>query len=195
MECYGRSYNKLDKCKDCEFRSFCQDAADLKASHSQYNDDIKSDVSISDLPKSFVEQEAYNEEMSLRENTRYTLDEMIALIRKLLEMDPLILEYVRMKITNPAITLEQMAIERELLEREKRNLAVNRLSYTLEALCGVNIARGDAKKKFMKLLEEKPISREGVNKMLIKACKEHPELELILRNRKHRKQHEYESNS
>ena len=101
--------------------------------------------------------------MNSREIPSYSLEEMIALIRKLLEMDPLVLEYVRMKISNTAITLEQMAREREQLERERKSFAVNQLSVVFERLAGVNVFRGETKKRFLDLLREKPISREGVN--------------------------------
>ncbi len=97
MECYGKSFGRKDACADCELAPWCKDAGDPP---------LSGDVNIDDLPIASRHSSVSDED---EEPLRYTRSQMLQLIMLLIDLDDQrIREIVRMKMSDPDISLSQI---------------------------------------------------------------------------------------
>lgn len=111
-ECYGRKFDRLEECAQCEFREYCRTAGDPP---------LLSHINADDLPLK-AKTPSDPEEHPSGELT-YTTAQMVEVIRIMVELsDDRIREIIRLKLANPDISLseigEKFNISKQAVDKE-----------------------------------------------------------------------------
>lgn len=109
MDCYGRLYGRKEECAKCELADYCKDAGDPP---------LISSINIDKVPcaaKKEPEQEI--------EHPKYTLSQLAELLRIVIDLeDPRIRNILRLKISNPDISLSKIGkrynISKQAIEKD-----------------------------------------------------------------------------
>ena len=111
-DCYGRKFDRLEECTQCEFREYCRTASDPP---------LLSHINADDLP--LKAKSASDPEEDDSGELRYTSSQMVEVIRLLIELsDDRIREIIRLKLSDPDISLADIGrkfnISKQAVDKE-----------------------------------------------------------------------------
>lgn len=110
MECYGRSYGRLQSCRTCRYRKFCAEAGDPPLILRERS--VRAD-SVDDLPDP-APGPVPEEKNAPPEPPRYTRQELLDVIGFMVRLDVSTLEFLAEKFRHPEFGYADLARRRNI---------------------------------------------------------------------------------
>ena len=113
LECYGKKFGRLDKCRICEYVDYCRSAGDPALISNVSYDDVAYSEKIAQSPAKTQKTED--------ERPMFTLSQVCEIIRRIVDLeDSRIRDILRLKLANPDISLAQIGEKYEVSNLQKR---------------------------------------------------------------------------
>lgn len=107
LECYGKKFGRLDKCRICEYVDYCRSAGDPALISNVSYDDVAYSEKIAQSPAKTQKTED--------ERPMFTLSQVCEIIRRIVDLeDSRIRDILRLKLANPDISLAQIGQKYEV---------------------------------------------------------------------------------